>query len=142
MRESFKHFVAAGATVKEIPDPPAGPASPAGDRGYEGWRQWLLEHPNAPYTDAPQILRSPLRLPQFRNTNPYTGTGAMTLAQVRAFEAQRAEYRARLGDMDGHQRRRRRRLPRASSRTSTSTTRSSRASAAATRRPPPRACRT
>ncbi len=28
MRESFKHFVAAGATVKEIPDPPAGPASP------------------------------------------------------------------------------------------------------------------
>ena len=96
MRESFKHFVAAGATVKEIPDPPAGPASPAGDRGYEGWRQWLLEHPNAPYTDAAQILRSPLRLPQFRNTTPYTGTGAMTLAQVRAFEAQRAEYRVRL----------------------------------------------
>ncbi|WP_147447904.1 amidase [Solirubrobacter pauli] len=96
MRESFKHFVAAGAVVKEIPDPPAGPSSPPGDRGYEGWRQWLLEHPNAPYTDAAQILRSPLRLPQFRNTTPYTGTGAMTLAQVRAFEAQRAEYRARL----------------------------------------------
>ncbi|MDA0185075.1 amidase family protein [Solirubrobacter phytolaccae] len=96
MRESFKHFVAAGATVKEIPDPPAGPSSPAGDRGYEGWRQWLLEHPNAPYTLAEQIMRSPLRLPQFRNTTPYTGTGAMTVEQTKAFEAQRAEYRARL----------------------------------------------
>ena len=46
--------------------------------------------------DAAQILRSPLRLPQFRNTNPYTGTGAMTVEQVKAFEAQRAEYRVRL----------------------------------------------
>jgi amidase len=96
MRESFKYFVQAGATVKDIPDPPSGPSSPPGDRGYEGWRQWLLEHPNAPYTLPEQILRSPLRLPQFRNTNPYTGTGAMTLEQVRAFEAQRKEYRARL----------------------------------------------
>jgi amidase len=96
MRASFAHFVSAGATVKEIPDPPAGPSSPAGDRGYEGWRQWILEHPNSPYTVAEQIMRSPLRLPQFRNTTPYTGTGAMTVEQVKAFEAQRAEYRVRL----------------------------------------------
>ncbi|MDA0173778.1 amidase [Solirubrobacter taibaiensis] len=96
MRASFAHFVAAGATVKEIPNPPSGPASTPGDRGYEGWRQWLLEHPNAPYTDAAQILRSPLRIPQFRNTNPYTGTGAMTLEQSMAFEAARATYRQQM----------------------------------------------
>ena len=96
MRESFKYFEQAGATVKEIPNPPSGPSNPPGDRNYEGWRQWLLAHPNAPYTEVPQIIRSPLRLPQFRNTNPYTGTGAMTPEQVKAHEEARAEYRRRL----------------------------------------------
>ena len=92
--------------------------------------------------DAAQILRSPLRLPQFRNTNPYTGTGAMTLDAGRARSRPSARSTA-CGSPPGW-------TPtastpsssRASSRTSTSTTRSSRASAAATRRPRPRACRT
>jgi amidase len=97
MRAQFAHFVEAGATVKAITDPPSGPASTAGDKAYEGWRQWILAHPDNPYTDAAQILRSPLRIPQFRNTNPYTGTGAMTLAQTQAFQAARANYRIALG---------------------------------------------
>ncbi|MBE2315871.1 amidase [Solirubrobacter sp. CPCC 204708] len=96
LRDAFKYFVQAGATITTMPAAPNGPSNPPGDRGYEGWRQWLLAHPNAPYTDAAQILRSPLRLPQFRNTTPYTGTGAMTVEQTKAWEAQRAEYRARL----------------------------------------------
>ncbi len=97
MRAEFAYFTAAGATVKAITDPPSGPASTAGDKGYEGWRQWILAHPDNPYTDAAQILRSPLRIPQFRNTSPYTGTGAMTPAQVAAFQKARADYRTALG---------------------------------------------
>ena len=96
MRAQFAHFVEAGATVKPITDPPNGPASTPGDKGFEGWRQWILAHPDNPYTDVPSIIRSPLRLPQFRNTNPYTGTGAMTPEQVAGFQAARATYRGQL----------------------------------------------
>ena len=127
---------------RRSPDPPAGPASPPGDRGYEGWRQWMLAHPDTPYTDVVQIMRSPLRLPQFRNTNPYTGTGAMTPEQVAGFQAAARELPRAAGGLDGRAGRRRRRLPGPALATSTSTTRSSRASAAATRRPRRRACRT
>jgi amidase len=97
MRAQFAHFVAAGATVKAITDPPNGPAGTPGDRGFEGWRQWILAHPDNPYTDVPSIIRSPLRLPQFRNTATYTGTGAMTPAQVAGFQTARANYRTALG---------------------------------------------
>jgi amidase len=57
----------------------------------------VLAHPDNPYTDVPSIIRSPLRLPQFRNTSPYTGTGAMTPEQVAGFQAARATYRTQLG---------------------------------------------
>ncbi len=97
MRAQFEHFIEAGATVKAITDPPGGPTATAGDKGYEGWRQWILAHPDNPYTEAAAILRNPLRIPQFRNTNPYTGTGAMTPAQTQAFQAARAAYRQVLG---------------------------------------------
>ena len=97
MRAQFAHFVEAGATIKAITDPPSGPANTAGDKGFEGWRQWILAHPDNPYTDVVSIIRSPLRLPQFRNTTPYTGTGAMTPEQSAAFQAARAAYRAQLG---------------------------------------------
>lgn len=96
MRDSFKYFGQAGATVKEIPDPPAAPTSVPGDRGYEGWRQWVLAHPDSNYKDPVQIMRNPLRLPQFRNTTPYTGTGPMSDADLKAFIDYRKEYRARL----------------------------------------------
>jgi amidase len=96
MRAQFAHFVEAGATVKAITDPPNGPANTPGDKGYEGWRQWILAHPDNPYTDVVQIIRSPLRLPQFRNTSPYTGTGAMTPDQVAGFQTARKNYRAAL----------------------------------------------
>jgi amidase len=97
MRAQFAHFVEAGAIVKAITDPPNGPAVTPGDRGFEGWRQWILAHPDNPYTQVPQIIRSPLRLPQFRNTATYTGTGAMTPEQVAGFQAARANYRTALG---------------------------------------------
>jgi amidase len=96
MRAQFAHFAEAGATIKPIADPPSGPASTPGDKGFEGWRQWVLAHPDNPYTDVPSIIRSPLRLPQFRNTSPYTGTGAMTPEQVAGFQAARAAYRGQL----------------------------------------------
>jgi amidase len=96
MRAQLAHFVEAGATVKAIADPPNGPASTPGDKGFEGWRQWILAHPDNPYTDVPSIIRSPLRLPQFRNTATYTGTGAMTPEQVAGFQAARATYRGQL----------------------------------------------
>ena len=111
MRAQFAHFIEAGATVKPITDPPNGPASTPGDKGYEGWRQWVLAHPDNPYTDVPSIIRSPLRLPQFRNTSPYTGTGAMTPEQVAGFQAARADVPRAAGGVDGRAGRRRRRLP-------------------------------
>jgi amidase len=94
MRAQFAHFVEAGATVKPITDPPPAPAGTPGDKGYEGWLKWIQAHPENPYTDVPQIIRSPLRLPQFRNTATYTGTGPMTDAEITAFQTYRANYRA------------------------------------------------
>ncbi|MER5805642.1 amidase [Streptomyces mirabilis] len=95
----FAHFVEAGATIKEISDPPPAPARTyTGDTYYEGWRQWIQAHPDSPYTEPTQIMRSPLRLPQFRDTSPYTGTGAMTDAQLKALQDYRAKYRGILAD--------------------------------------------
>ena len=96
MRAQFVHFTEAGATVKPIPDPPLPPPAPSGDRNYQGWLSWIQGHPDNPYTDVPQITRSPLRIPQFRNTTPYTGTGPMTDAEIAGFQDFRANYRASL----------------------------------------------
>jgi amidase len=96
MRAEFAHFIEAGATVVPITDPPASPPGTSGDKGYEGWLTWIQSHPENPYTEVPQIIRSPLRIPQFRNTNPYTGTGPMTTAEIKAFQDFRATYRASL----------------------------------------------
>jgi amidase len=93
MRAQFAHFSEAGATVKAIADPPPAPTGTTGDKGYEGWLKWIQSHPNNPYTDVPQIIRSGLRLPQFRNTATYTGTGPMTDAEIKAFQDYRANYR-------------------------------------------------
>ncbi|MEA2220476.1 MAG: amidase [Solirubrobacteraceae bacterium] len=96
MRAQFAHFTEAGATVKPIPDPPAAPPGTPGDKGYEGWLTWIQGHPDNPYTEVPQIIRSPLRIPQFRNTAPYAGTGPMTDIEIKAFQDFRAAYRTSL----------------------------------------------
>jgi amidase len=96
MRAEFAHFTEAGATVKPIADPPAAPPSTPGDKGYEGWLTWIHGHPDNPYTDVPQIIRSALRIPQFRTTTPYTGTGPMTDIEIKAFQDFRAVYRTSL----------------------------------------------
>src|SRR3954453_12312473 len=83
MRAQFAHFTEAGATLKAISDPPAAPATTSGDRGYQGWLAWIVTHPNSPFSEVPQIIRSPLRVPAGRHTNPYTGTGAMTPEQTK-----------------------------------------------------------
>lgn len=94
MRAQFVHFTEAGATVKDIADPPPAPSGNSfGDTGYEGWLKWIQAHPDNPYTDVPQITRSPLRIPQFRNATPYTDTGPMTDAQIKGFQDYRANYR-------------------------------------------------
>ena len=70
---------------------PAG--RPGGDAGRPRLRGLAPVGACAPrqpvHRRAVQIIRSPLRLPQFRNTNPYTGTGAMTPEQVAGFQAAR-----------------------------------------------------
>ena len=97
MRAQFKYFTQAGATVKDIADPPPAPTTTTGDKNYEGWLKWIQAHPDNPYTDPVQIIRSAKRLPQYRNTTTYTGTGAMTNAEIKAFQDYRANYRAILG---------------------------------------------
>lgn len=95
MRAQFAHFTTAGATVKAIPDPPPAPTGVPGDRGYEGWRRWILDHPNNPYSDVPQITLNQKRVPLFRSTaTTYTGTGPMTDAEVQGFIDYRKRYRA------------------------------------------------
>jgi amidase len=96
MRAQFAHFTEAGATVENIPDPPPAPTRTyTGDTGYEGWLKWIQAHPDNPYTDVPQITRSQLRIPQFRSpATPYTGTGEMTDAEIKAFQDYRANYRS------------------------------------------------
>ncbi len=103
MREQFVHFEAAGATLKEIPAAPSAPPSVPGDTGYEGWRQWIAAHPDNPYDTPEQITRSPLRLADRRNTTPYTGTGPMSAAELKAALDRRATYKELLGTwMDDH----------------------------------------
>ncbi|MFF2480937.1 amidase family protein [Paenibacillus sp. NPDC058071] len=83
LRAQFKHFVAAGATIKEISDPPAAPARTfAGDTYYEGWRQWIESHPDNPYKKVEEIISS-----------TYTGSGPMTKEALKAFQDYRANYR-------------------------------------------------
>lgn len=94
LRAQFVHFTQAGATVKPISDPPPAPTGVPGDRNFEGWRRWIAAHPDNPYTEVTQIIRSPLRVPNFRITTPYTGTGPMTDAEVKGFQDYRANYRA------------------------------------------------
>ncbi|MBJ7353226.1 MAG: amidase [Thermoleophilaceae bacterium] len=98
MMAAMDHFEAAGATVVDIPAPPSAPSggNAFGDMGYTGWWKWMLAHPNNPYSDVTQIIRNPLRIPQFRNTTPYAGTGAATDEQIVGREAYRANYRALL----------------------------------------------
>jgi len=99
LQDQFKYFTSAGATVKEIADPPSGPSRSefySGDLGYTGWLKWIQGEPNSPYTDPEEILRSPLRLPTYRNTSPYTGSGAMSEEDLEGFVSYRKAYQQRL----------------------------------------------
>jgi amidase len=98
MMSEFKYFEEAGATVKEIPDPPGPPSLPrSGDFNYEGWLKWIQQNPNSPYTDPGQIINNQLRLPLFRASSPtYTGTGPTTEAQNQAFVSYRQAYQTEL----------------------------------------------
>ena len=83
MKEEFKYFEAAGATVKEIGTlrrpPEKADFAITGDTGYEGWLKWIQDHPNSPYKSPPEITNSQLRIPQLRSASTtYTGAGAMS----------------------------------------------------------------
>ncbi|MEA2199401.1 MAG: amidase [Solirubrobacteraceae bacterium] len=98
MMSEFKYFQAAGATVKQIPDPPGPPSLPrTGDFNYEGWLKWIQNHPNSPYSDPGAIINNQLRLPLFRAASPiYTGTGPTSDSQNQAFVTYRQAYQASL----------------------------------------------
>lgn len=101
LQDQFKYFTAAGATVKTIAPPPGPPSRSefySGDLGYTGWVKWIQGEPNSPYTDPEEILRSPLRLPTYRDTSPYTGPGAMSEEDLEGFVAYRQAYQQRLTD--------------------------------------------
>jgi amidase len=100
MMSEFRYFEEAGATVKQIPDPPGPPSLPrSGDFNYEGWLKWIQTHPNSPYTDPGAIINNQLRLPLFRASSPiYTGTGATSDAQNQAFVTYRQAYQTELKD--------------------------------------------
>jgi amidase len=101
MKEEFKFFEQAGATVKEINPPPpavnkANFAIP-GDTGYEGWLKWIQDHANSPYKSPPEITNSQLRIPQLRSaTTTYTGAGAMSDKSIEEFVNYRQAYQAQL----------------------------------------------
>ncbi|WP_381167017.1 MULTISPECIES: amidase [Streptomyces] len=98
LRAEFAHFRQAGATIKTISNPPpAPPRTYTGDTNYEGWREWIADHPDNPYSDPLQIMRSPLRLPYNRSTGPYTGSGPMSAQDIANMQAWRAGYRQSLG---------------------------------------------
>jgi amidase len=101
MKEEFKYFEAAGATVVHIENPPAAPSKTpfgiTGDTGYEGWLKWIQDHPNNPYTSPPEITLSQLRIPQLRSaTTTYTGAGEMSEAAIEGFVEYRQAYQAEL----------------------------------------------
>lgn len=98
LRAQFAYFEQAGATLVPMDDYPGRPdRTYSGDTNYEGWRRWIAEHPDNPYTDPVEIIRSPLRIPFRRNTSPYTGSGAMSEQDIADMEDWRATYRASVG---------------------------------------------
>jgi amidase len=105
MKEEFKYFEAAGATMKKItPAPEFDKTDKAkfaitGDTGYEGWLKWIQDHANSPYKSPPEITNSQLRIPQLRSASTtYTGAGAMSDKSIEEFVAYRQAYQARLGE--------------------------------------------
>jgi amidase len=101
MKEEFKYFEAAGATVKlmakDPPEPNKASFGITGDTGFEGWLKWIQDHPNSPYKSPPEITNSQLRIPQLRSASTvYTGAGAMSEASIQAFVNYRQAYQAEL----------------------------------------------
>lgn len=89
-REALKYFEDAGATLVKISGGPTLPSYAGfGDRNFTGWQLWIESHPNSPYSDAREIVASPLRLP-YRRLTAYTGAGMMTEAQIAGYKAARA----------------------------------------------------
>ena len=95
-KAALQRFEEAGATLVRISTGPSLPTSVAGDRAYQGWVEYIREHPNLPFQDAGDILASPLRLP-YRRRDGYTGTGAMTPAQITAYKQWRADAKVAVG---------------------------------------------
>jgi amidase len=102
MKEEFKYFEAAGATMKEItpaPELSRNGFAITGDTGYEGWLKWIQDHPNSPYKSPPEITNSQLRIPQLRSpSTTYTGAGAMSDKSIEEFVAYRQAYQRLLGE--------------------------------------------
>ena len=102
MKEEFKFFERAGATVKLIkPAPEFSRAGFAitGDTGFEGWLKWIEDHPNSPYKSPPEITLSQLRIPQLRSASTtYTGAGAMSEASIDEFVNYRRAYQKKLAE--------------------------------------------
>jgi amidase len=101
MKEEFKFFEAAGATVKlmknEPPEPIKSTFGITGDTGFEGWLKWIQDHANSPYKSPPEITNSQLRIPQLRSASTtYTGAGAMSDASIQGFVNYRQAYQAEL----------------------------------------------
>jgi amidase len=100
MKEEFKYFELAGATVKKITAAPEIEKSKfaiTGDTGFEGWLKWIQNHPNSPYKSPPEITNSQLRIPQLRSSSTtYTGAGAMSDKSIEEFVNYRQAYQARL----------------------------------------------
>ena len=105
MKEEFKFFEAAGATMKKITAAPEFDKTDkakfaiTGDTGYEGWLKWIQGHPNSPYKSPPEITNNQLRIPQLRSASTtYTGAGAMSDKSIEEFVAYRQAYQPRLGE--------------------------------------------
>lgn len=107
MKEGFKFFEEAGATMKEIKDPPEPSSVPfniTGDKGYEGWLKWIQNHPNSPYKSPPEITNSQLRIPQLRSASTtYTGAGAMSDESIQRFVDYRQTYQRELAEWMEHE---------------------------------------
>ena len=103
MKEEFKFFEQAGATVKlmatEPPEPNKASFNITGDTGYEGWLKWIQNHPNSPYKSPPEITLSQLRIPQLRSASTtYTGAGAMSDESIQHFVNYRQAYQRELAE--------------------------------------------
>jgi len=102
MKEEFKFFEAAGATMKKISTAPELSKSGfaiTGDTGFEGWLKWIQDHPDNPYKSPPEITNSPLRIPQLRSPSTvYTGAGAMSDRSIEEFVNFRQAYQRLLGE--------------------------------------------